>query len=359
MSLLADLLSKVAPGKTESGIPPALQRSILNSRRKALSRRRVAVAGLAAVVLIFGGIAFVRYVDRTIGPPAPSGSRSATTESVDSNRTQVDAKQAESFPQTEVVPNPAPDGLEGEKSFRQRPQSLGALPPKGAPHKEDILVARATAPQSTNPETGEKQIETERAARGVTGPQKAERDEFLYAARNFEATKDYDQALRYYKKALELDRQNYLVMSNVASILIMKASFKEAAGYARAALTVNKDHVPSLVNLGISSIQLGNVEDGNSSLLKALSLEPTNRYALLNLALLCERQNNYDDAKRMYLKLSELRDVQGQLGLARVAERSGKFEDAKQAYREALVMDGIDSGDKKLASERLTVLENR
>jgi Flp pilus assembly protein TadD len=357
MSLLADLLSKVAPKNVESGVPPTLQRVVLDSKRKMLIRRRMVVIGSVAVALVLAGVVVARYIDRIKGSPRPSPS-------VSTNMSPSQGQQAE--PVQEGIPEPRTgktlpqEARRAQEDGSSRQRAAGeTLPPKAAPRGEDPSAAKPATPRAVEPERGETRQEAEKAGNPVSVRQQGEKDEALYAARNYEMAKDYDQALRYYKKALDVDRRNYVLMSNIASVLIAQGSFKDAADYARAALTLNKEHVPSLVNLGISSIQLGIVDDGSSHLRKALSLEPTNRYALLNLALLYEREKDYDQAQKTYFRLSELKDVQGHLGVARIAEKTGRTDDARQAYREVLAMDNVDEGSKKLAMERLLTFDSR
>jgi Tfp pilus assembly protein PilF len=188
---------------------------------------------------------------------------------------------------------------------------------------------------------------------------RAKRDEFLYAARDYEADKNYDQAMHYYKKALELDRRNYMVMSNISGILINLGLYEEATKYSRDALGIRKDYVPSLVNLGISLVQSGKIAEGRDYLLKARSLDASNRNANLNLALLYEKIADYGQAQKLYLMLCETEDAQGCLGIGRVMENTGERDEAQKAYRRILALGNADSKAKKLASERLSFLESR
>jgi predicted Zn-dependent protease len=359
MSLLADLLSKVAPKKIEGGIPPSLERVVFDSKRKTVTRRRLVLAGGVAAALIIGGIALVSYVDLIGRSSRPSPSSSASPV-VSKGPPTAPPQGAQSQPPKGAA-TPSPDAKRGPAPAltSQTARTPDTSIPKVAARSKDTPAAKVASHQATNPEPAENRSESDRGGKPASVRYSAERDEFLYTARNLEATKDYDQALHYYKKALDLDRQNYVVMSNMASILIAKGSFREAADYARSSLSINKEHVPSLVNLGIASIQLGNVDEGSACLAKAVSLEPANKHALLNLALLYERQKDYDEARRIYARLSGLRDVRGHLGIARVAEKAGRTDDARRAYREVLAMDGIDEANKKLATERLAALEGR
>ena len=185
------------------------------------------------------------------------------------------------------------------------------------------------------------------------------RDMYIYSARASESRKDYQQTLLNYIKALEIDPDNpgnYIIMNNIAGIMLQMGRYSEALHYAGTALNIKKDYLPSLINMGIASIKLNNEADGERYLIRALTLEPSNRNALLNLAILHEKTMEYDKAYSDFYKLAQMRDIRGYLGLARVAEKKGKKQDAARIYREILSMNNIDPQIKKLADERLSLL---
>ena len=183
-----------------------------------------------------------------------------------------------------------------------------------------------------------------------------DKDSLLYSARAYESKKDYYQALLNYKKALELDPQNYIIMNNISSVLIHMENFSDALRYLENALSIKRDYVPSLINLGITYIRLGNSVEGESYLLKALSIEPSNKNAMFNIAIFCERQGDNDKAYNYFYKLFEMGEIQGCLGTARIAEKQGNISLAVRVYKEILSMGGVDTQIKKLANERLVYL---
>ena len=63
-------------------------------------------------------------------------------------------------------------------------------------------------------------------------------------------------------------------MNSIANVLIKTGSFRESIQYSMNALTVQKNYVPSLVNLGVANIRLGNMTEGEMYLLKAKSIDP-------------------------------------------------------------------------------------
>jgi len=96
--------------------------------------------------------------------------------------------------------------------------------------------------------------------------------------------------------------------------------------------------------------------EGESYLLKALSVEPSNKNAMFNIAIFCERQGDNDEAYNYFYKLFEMGEIQGRLGTARIAEKQGNISLAVRVYKEILSMGGVDTQIKKLANERLVYL---
>ncbi|MCC6346314.1 MAG: tetratricopeptide repeat protein, partial [Nitrospirales bacterium] len=82
----------------------------------------------------------------------------------------------------------------------------------------------------------------------------------------------------------------------------------------------------------------------------------SNRFALLNLALLHEKAKEYDKASRSFTRLLETGDLQGYLGMARIAEKKGQRAEALRLYREILSLNDLDTKTRKMINERLQAL---
>lgn len=186
--------------------------------------------------------------------------------------------------------------------------------------------------------------------------QKTNRDVYLFAARTHETKNEFNQALEYYMKALELDPANHIVMNNIAGVFIRLTSYNDALFYAKKALHVKTNYVPSLINAGIAQVSLGNFSEGQGFLSRAAGIDPSNKPALFNLAVLFEKQKNYDGAYENYYKLSQMRDVDGCLGAARILERQGQNSDAARFYREILTIENTSPSIRQFANQRLSQL---
>jgi Tfp pilus assembly protein PilF len=381
MSLLADLLSKVKHDKQEGregGIPPTLQRVISASKKRKSAGKSFIIAGALALAMVVAGLAIVYYIS---GVAEPTVKRTAARTDLQRPPTTDTVRGQEGTPQAPVERSPdrtneksvvkierdvfvAPDPAGGAKGradnkdlSKSRAMSAGKKGKSLRQEKTGLAETVKTASPGTL-RTGS-DSEAPGYPKELTEQGRAKRDEFLYAAKDCEADRNYDRAIQYYKKALELDRRNYMVMNNISGILISLGLYEEAIKYSRDALGIRKDHVPSLVNLGISLVQSGRIAEGRDYLLKARSLDASNRNANLNLALLYEKITDYGQAHKLYLMLCETDDIQGCLGVGRVTETMGERDEAKKAYRKILALGKADTKTKELASERLSFLESR
>lgn len=381
MSLLADLLSKVKSTGGKRDVPPDLREVVAKSVRSAAFRKKIIVLSLAALLAVgsgFGAVYLLEiYVKSTVKPPVEpkDGQKTAVRSTATvppppgkeyspiSSPVPASAFSAASPPSP--APSPAPraekstkpepgagkgtpagKSLSPKKSLKERPENVIStrqdIVRKSAPRKEREAVAPEATPVPTRQQPSREEL--------------AGRDVSLYSARTCEARGDYQQALAHYRKALEIDPESYLVMNNIASVLIRLGSYEESMQYSRRALAARQNYVPSLVNLGVASIRLDNMTEGESYLSKALSIEPSHRHALLNLALLHEKTKEYDKASRSFLRLSEMGDMQGHLGRARIAEKRGQRAEAVRFYREILALNDLDTKTRKMINERLQVL---
>lgn len=390
MSLLADLLSKVKYKSTPVGegrktdVPPDLKRVVSSSAEKEATKKKILILSVLLLLAIVGGVGAVYFMELYIKP--------STIKTVRSQESEVRSQKKPSLPSAENKPvSPsaeqeskvdvkgeaieAPKPAAKEESAASRPKTSSKSMPKGSsqreqpkhPKKEAVEEKKIAEEQRPEPKAENFQKDAEKKPAIAREPQPdrpiqakqqdSQKDVYLYTARTYESKKDYHQALLNYKKAMEIDPGNYIIMNNISSVLINLGSFEESIKYAKNVLAIKKDYVPSLINIGIAHIRLNNPAEGEAYLSKALSIEPSNSYALLNLGLLYERRGDNDRAYGYFSKLSEMGNIQGYLGTARIAEKQGRSSDAVRIYREILSMNNIDPGTRKLVNDRLKQLQ--
>lgn len=354
MSLLADLLSKIKPRSYQEGdVPPGLKRAVSDSSHKEMLRKRIVILSSLLILAIVAGVVTVYVMDMFLNKPSvrkQSGRHEQVAQVVnavkpgiktETEKAQAPAQKSEPAAQKVTVePMPKP-----KKGVQKKPASAKRI------EKPITSPLRAVGLKDSK----KAETDTHEAPPAVVND--SQRDMYIYTARTFESRKDYAQALFNYKKALESDPNNYIIMSNISSALLYLESYEEAIRYAMNALNIKKDYVPSLINLGIASIRLNNLSEGESYLLKALSIEPANRHVLFNTGLLFEKRQDFDKANEYFLRLSEKDDINGYLGAARIAEKQGRASDAVRIYKEIFSMNNVSLDIRKLANDRVIQLQ--
>ena len=372
MSLLADLLSKLKYQKKEHGdVPLGLKRIVSDSQKRAILKKKLMAFSFFIAFVVISGFGAVYFMELYIKPVAvkknvPQNinedilkSSIQIAEQTDKKIVTVQPLTLNSVEEPTLVPS-----QEGNTKSPLLGGDLGVgelLQKIVVDASEKIIPSPNPTPQSIELLKDNKQ-EVDVGWVEARNPTKNsqhlndDKDSLLYSARAYESKKDYYQALLNYKKALELDPQNYIIMNNISSVLIHMENFSDALRYLENVLNIKRDYVPSLINLGISYIRLGNSVEGESYLLKALSVEPSNKNAMFNIAIFYERQGDNDEAYNYFYKLFEMGEIQGRLGTARIAEKQGNISLAVRVYKEILSMGGVDTQIKKLANERLVYL---
>jgi tetratricopeptide (TPR) repeat protein len=330
LSLLADLLSKVKQQDQPSSVPPNLANIIHRSSEKKRMERKFIILLVVVLLFVIAGFGAVYFFESHLASPSKSIAPGQDLTLRNKVPPAPPASQPEARPEAKIAPKIEAKALPSEA---QKPRAEAPAKP------------RAPQPSKRYSEMMEHL--------------KTERDVLLYSARSYENDKHYSQAITDYKKALEKDPRNYLIMNSLASALIKTGAFEESIGYSRDALNYQKNYVPALINLGIAYTQKGNITEGETYLTRARTIEPTNKAVLLNLALLYEKLPNYQESYAHFQKLSELKDIRGYLGMARVLEKQGKHFEAERIYRSVLAMDDADPSTKQFANGRLLAISNK
>ena len=234
-----------------------------------------------------------------------------------------------------------------------------AAPVKAAPVQTAIkaVPVKATSIQTAPPNRVEEKPAA--PAQKVESPDSFAIDNYLYRARGYEAKGEYSKALANYRKVLEIEKNNFIILNNVSYIYLQLDHIKESIEYSLRAINVNRDYVPALTNIGIAYAKTGDLSAAEYHLVRALKLEPANQDLILNLALLHERQDRFPEASEHYLKLVKLGNVSGALGLARVYEKEGRTAEAIKFYKNIYNNSSIDSKTRAFVRQRGFILQNK
>lgn len=350
MSLLADMLSKVKHQGLKSDVPPNLRQAVLSSSGKYAAKKKLMFVSVLVFAAIVSGAGAV-YIISLYGKLYET---KKTVQQIKKSQEQV-IRESSFIPQT-AVKLPADITSEPEKepgAFIQKIKIKrpGAGRPVSQYKKESRKEGIISTSESKEPAFSDVAGDKKR----VSNENQLKRDAYISAAQTYESKRDYYSALASYKKALGLDPGNHFISNNISSVLLTLGSYNEAIPHLKNALSIEKDYVPSLINLGIAHGMLGNFQESETYLANALSIEPLNVHAILNSAILYERRGENDKAYGFFYKLSQSGNVQGYLGIARIAEKQGKIQDAANIYHEIMSMN-CDPESKKFAAERLLQL---
>lgn len=353
MSLIMDLLSKAKTDDKKTGIPPDLRKTIIDSKFKRKTRKRIIFLSAIVLFAFVAGFGVVYYMESYTKPMIPVMAQKS-----------LPVEQKEATPPLQVPEERTK--IETKLEVKPEPEKVQISQPISKRQEETVLPKTKTLKKDVASISDKKEIQFRREsdtmkafAKDTTKSSSVDRenkDIYLYTARTYESRNDYHLALSNYKKALELDPRNYIIMNNISAVLIRLGLYEEAIWHAKSALNVRANYVPSLINTGIAYLSLKNFTEGEAYLSKALTMEPSNRTALFNLGILYEKQKGYDKAYNYYIKIYGMGDLEGHLGVARILERQGRNLEAARFYREILSIDNADPSIKRFANEKLNQL---
>lgn len=171
-------------------------------------------------------------------------------------------------------------------------------------------------------------------------PQKA-RTHNNYAVALCEAGK-YEQAIKHYEKAIELDRYYQDPLSNLAVACTMVGQVDRAVDALKNAIALCPNYPEAYNNLGSIYIDQKKYDEAEKSLKAAISLRSHYGKAYFNLARICEAKGDYQgvfDNLKMAVAgdLDSVADAHFKLGQA--AFRLEKFQDAVTAFAHVLKLE--------------------
>lgn len=105
-----------------------------------------------------------------------------------------------------------------------------------------------------------------------------------------------DDALKFMKKAMELDPTRFESYSNIAFFLSQEEKYEESIMYCSKALELKPDQPYTLNNRGFAYLKSGKIKEALADIKKSISIDPYNSYAFKNLALVYVEENDLDAA---------------------------------------------------------------
>jgi Flp pilus assembly protein TadD len=367
MSILADLLSKNKWGESQGGkeIPPTLARAQEAVAKKQTPKKRYIFIAVAAVVITVAGLAMTSLLGRINShkpvkyPMPPAAAPVAPPQA-----------PVTPSPQQPAQPQPA-SSIAQNKAAELQPKPNAAFTTKRAPrphklHKhaavKPVAVKKRTTTGSAQKAAPKRNDAAFEPRMGAVSPSPskvdtAARGALLYAARSAEQAGDWRLALANYRKAQEIDPDNYKIMSNAAAALNNLGMFEDGLKEARRALDRKPGYLPAMINAAIAHSSTGNSKEALRLFSAACTADPSNRNLAINLGILQERMGKLDEARATYRRLAESGDPLALMGMGRVLERKGNKSEAAYNYRQILALRNITPSIQQEARARLTRLE--
>lgn len=154
---------------------------------------------------------------------------------------------------------------------------------------------------------------------------------------------DYRSGIPFLRRALELNPNHLQAKVNLAELMGIAGGeyLRKAEAQARGVLAVNPDDSDALNALAIAEWKLGEHQNAERDLARAISSAPQNLRASMNLALAKVYQKDMTGAEQIIKAAGEAnpKSAEPPVALGELYSLSGKLEAAEQQYRRAVQID--------------------
>jgi Flp pilus assembly protein TadD len=180
-------------------------------------------------------------------------------------------------------------------------------------------------------------------------PNQLSAEEWFERAYSFYENKNFDEAIRCYQKAIELEPDLDAAHNNLGIVFRHLKRYDEAETAFRKAIELNPDYAQAYSNLGILLKNLKRYDEAETAFRKAIELReaspsggnPDYATAYYNLGLLLANLKRYDEAETAYRKAIELNpdDAAAYSNLGVLLANLKRYDEAETAYRKAIELD--------------------
>jgi protein O-GlcNAc transferase len=157
----------------------------------------------------------------------------------------------------------------------------------------------------------------------------------------YQQLQNYDAAIKFLKKALQLDRNSFEGYYNLGSAFHKKGALNEAMDCYQKVLQINPKFIDACIKLGNVLQSQGRLEEAISCYQNAIKINPNNAGVYFNLGVALQDKGQLDDAISCYQKAIALSlniaGVYNNLGLA--LQNKGRIDEAIINYKKALELD--------------------
>lgn len=147
-------------------------------------------------------------------------------------------------------------------------------------------------------------------------------DAYYAVGRYHHGSRRFDNALKAYQQALEIDSGHTKARSALGILYAERGNYPDAIAALRKVADANPHNGHHFSNLGYAYMLNGQYKDAEHALEKATSLDPNNLRAWRNLASLMEKLNRMDRAKQIFTHVQSIQAAQSSGKLASAPENS-------------------------------------
>ena len=147
-----------------------------------------------------------------------------------------------------------------------------------------------------------------------------------------------EEAVREWRKALEMDPEDPAALSNFATALDAAGKPDDALSQIRKALELDPDNYKSYTNFGVLLQKMGRLDEAVAALTKAIELNPDDAKAESSLGGVLLNQGKADEAMAHLKKALEIDPVNSDANnnLGGLYARAGRFAEAIPLFRKSL-----------------------
>ncbi|MBI5963589.1 MAG: tetratricopeptide repeat protein [Chloroflexi bacterium] len=172
--------------------------------------------------------------------------------------------------------------------------------------------------------TGEQKYNANEAAQ-VEADQLTAEELFERAYAQQEA-KNYDEAIRYYTEAIQLEPDLNAAYNNLGVLLNTLKRYDEAEAAYRKAIEINPAYASAYYNLGVLLNTLKRYDEAEAAYRKAIEINPAEASAYNNLVILLRLNNRIEETMPLLEKIIEINpeDFNPYLAIASINKQNGK-----------------------------------
>ena len=152
--------------------------------------------------------------------------------------------------------------------------------------------------------------------------------------------KEWESALQYFRKALEIEPNHAEAHSNLGVTLQELGRLDEAEASYKQTIALNPDYAEAYNNLGNTLKELGRLDEAEASYTQAIALKPDYAEAHSNLGVTLQELGRLDEAEASYKQAIALNPdyAQAYNNLGNTLKELGRLDEAEVSFKQAVAL---------------------